>query len=127
MVEITEKQLIKSLKQMKEIKPNKQWAILLKSQILSEDRSEVKITAQKVNFLDAISSILSQRKFVYSFAVILFTIVGFFGFAEYTSLNDQVSLQQSAAALSDGINNLALVSKEGKKDNLPVAINEVRV
>ena len=57
MTKITEKQLIESLSQLKEIKPRKEWAVLLKSQILAEAKP-----AETISFMDVISSVLFQKR-----------------------------------------------------------------
>jgi len=145
MTKITQKQLIESLKQFKEIKPRKEWAVLLKSQILTEKETViVSVPAKRINFMDAIASVFSQRKLAYSFAVVLFLIVGVFGFAQHTvpgdllfpvrkvaeqsqaALTGQSGLKQSVANLNNRINDLVQVAKEGKKANIPSAIDEIK-
>ena len=79
MAKITQEQLIESLKQLKEIKPNREWASLLKSQILAEQKTEP-IQAQSASFINTLKAILAPRKLAYSFAAILFLIIGVFGF-----------------------------------------------
>jgi len=143
MTEITEKQLIKSLGQLKEIKPRKEWAVLLKSQILAEQK-EVVIKAQSVSFMDVMSAIFAPKKLAYSFTVVFFLIVGVFGFARYTLPGDllfpikkiaessqavltgQTGLKNDVATLNSRINDLAAVAKNGKADNIPSAINEIK-
>jgi len=146
MTKITEKQLIESLSQLKEIKPRKEWAVLLKSQILSEKQAEVKITkapAQFAGIMDVFSSAFFQKKIAYSFAAFVFVIVGLIGFARYTvpgdllfpvkkmaeqsqaALSGQTGLKQNVVALSSRINDLAQVTKEGRTESMPSAINEI--
>lgn len=146
MTKITQKQLIESLSQLKEIKPRNAWAVLLKSQILSEKQAEV-ITvgqpAKTVGIIDILLSTLFQKKMAYAFAVVLFMIVGVFGFARYTmpgdllfpvkkiaeqsqaALTRQSEVKQKIATLSNRINDLAQVAKDGRKDNIPSAISEI--
>lgn len=147
MLKISEKQLIESLKQLKEIKPRKEWAILLKSEILNSKletnpKSKILISKTVSDFGLRISSLFS-RKLAYSFATLVFVIIGIIGFAEYTvpgdlffpvkklseqsqaALAGQSVLRQDVAALSNRINDLAQVAKEGKKDNIPSAISEI--
>lgn len=72
--------------------------------------------------------------------VVLFLIVGVFGFAEYTMPGDllfpmkKITEQSQAAltgqpglvaTLNNRINDLAQVAKEGRKDNIPSAISEI--
>ena len=47
MTKITQEQLIESLSQLKEIKPRKEWAVLLKSQILAEKQAELEIPVRQ--------------------------------------------------------------------------------
>lgn len=47
MVKITQKQLIEQIKQLKEIKPRKEWAILLKSQILIGKQVELEVPVRQ--------------------------------------------------------------------------------
>jgi uncharacterized protein YoxC len=156
MAKITQKQLIESLKQFKEIKPRKEWAVLLKSQILAPstkvlvrvEKKHVELEvpvkqAKSVGIMDVLSSVFFQRKLAYAFAVVLFLIVGVFGFARYTvpgdmlfsikkiseqsqaALTGQSGLKQDVATLSNRINDLAQVAKDGRTDNIPSAISEI--
>jgi len=148
MTKITQKQLIDSLKQLKEIKPRKEWVFSLKSQILASPVESLanesrKVLARKVSFIDVISAVFAPRKLAYSFAVVLFLIVGIFGFANYTvpgdllfpvkkiaeqsqaALTGQAGLRQDVAILNSRISDLAQVSREGRKDSIPSAISEI--
>ena len=151
MTKITQKQLIESLKQLKEIKPRKEWAILLKSQILTEKKAviaEIKVPVEQlssIGVMDIIRSVFFQKKLVYAFAIVLFLIVGVLGFAgsimpgdllfpvkkiaeqSQATLTGQTGLQQNVATLSNRINDLAQVAKDGRKDNIPSAISEINV
>jgi len=155
---MNQKQLIEQLKTLKEIKPRKEWAVLLKSQILSP-YTKVAIKVQKnqnvleaptperklksAGILDILSSVFLQRRLAYAFAVVLFLIVGVFGFAQYTmpgdllfpikkiaeqsqaALSGQIGLKQNMANLNNRINDLAQVAKQGRVDNVPSAISEI--
>lgn len=146
---LTEKQLISKFQTLKEIKPRKEWAFSLKSQILSEPVSAKSFgvikQARSVGILDAFSAVFTQRKLAYSLATLVFIIIGIIGFAEYTvpgdllfpikklseqsqaNLTGQSVLKQDVVALSNRINDLAQVAKGGKKDNIPLAISEISV
>lgn len=148
MAKITQEQLISQVKLLKEIKPRKEWAVLLKSEILAGDQETVKIPAQKVGVWDLIGNLNfgfgASRKLAYSFAAFLFVIFGAFGFVEYTmpgdllfpvkkiaeqsqaALTGQSGLEQGVTILHNRINDLALVAKEGRKNNISSAINEVK-
>ena len=157
MFKITQEQLIEQLKTLKEIEPRKEWALLLKSQILAEQKAipvSVKIKktipvpfpekkAKSIGIMDILSSVFFQRKLAYAFTVVLFLIVGVFGFAINTvpgdllfpvkkiteqsqaALTGQTSLKQEVATLNSRINDLAQVAKDGRTDNIPSAISEI--
>ena len=147
MSKITQKQIIESLKQLREIKPRKEWAVLLKSQIFSPS-IEVPVKAgEKARFAglaDVFSYLFTPRKLVYSLAAILFLIVGVFSFSKYTipgdmlfparklaeqsqaALSGQTSLKQNVVALNNRVNDLAQAAKDGKTDNIPSAIDEIK-
>ena len=142
MTKITQEQLIESLNQLKGIKPRREWAVLLKSQILSEQK-EVIVKAQSVGFMDVISAIFAPKKLVYVLSSVLFLVVGIFGFAEYTVPGDllfpvrrmaeqsqavltgQTGLKQDVAIFNSRINDLAQVAKAGNKNSISSAMNEV--
>ena len=119
MTKITEKQLIASLSQLKEIKPNQEWASLLKSQILSEATVETKITAQKVSFMEAMVSTFTSRKLVYALSAFLFLVVGVFGITKLTpapqiakqpaALTTPMVSSQEVAMLNSKITQLLLI------------------
>ena len=143
MAKITQKQLIEQIKTLKDIKPRKEWAVLFKTQLLSEEQVEVKIPAQKVGIFDALYSVFFQRKLAYAFAAVLILIVGVFGFSRYAMPGDlffpvkniteqsqaalagQTQLKQEVAIFNSRINDLNKLAQTGKKSNMPSAINEV--
>lgn len=141
---MTQKELINQLKLLKEIKPRKEWAVLLKSQIFTEAQERVvEVIAQKASILETLSFIFAPKKLAYSLAVVMFLIVGVFGFARYTvpgdllfpvkkiaensqaALTGQTVLRQEVANFNNRINDLAQVAKAGRVNNIPSAISEV--
>jgi len=151
MDKITEKQLIDQLRTLKDIKPRQEWAVLLKSQILSESKPE-EVFVQKVGnweigkFIESWKLVIENsfsRRLAYSFATLLFMIVGVFGFAQLTvpgdllfpvkklaeqsqaSLIGQPKIKQDVATLNSRINDLAQVAKAGRTDSMPSAISEI--
>jgi len=102
MTEITEKQLIYKLHTLKEIKPRKEWASLLKSQILAEKKEVVLHQAGFTDFISAVlrfgSGQIFSRKFAYSFAAVLILIAGAFGLARL--LPSGTAPQNSTASLT---------------------------
>lgn len=143
MAKLTQKQLISSLKQMKEIKPRREWAVLLKSQILAEKREEIKVVSQQATFTAIVSNIFSAKKLAYSFATILFLFVSALGFSKYAvpgdmlfpvkkiteqsvaTLSGQTKLNQDITALDNRISELAQVAKEDRSASIPSAISEI--
>lgn len=144
MAEITQKQLIEQIKTLKEIKPRKEWATLLKSEILStKSETNPKFSKFEIRNLDFFFGFLTPKSLAYSFAVVLFLIVGVFGFATQTvpgdllfpirkiaeqsqaALTGQTALRQDVAGFSNRINDLAQVAREGRVDNIPSAITEI--
>ena len=144
----TEEQLIEQIKSLKEIKPRKEWALLLKSKILtcpSEALAkEGQILAQSVSFADILKSVFFQRKLAYSFAAVLLMVLGAFGFAQNTvpgdllfpvkkiaeqsqaSLTGHTGLKQNAVVLNNRINDLVQVAKAGKSNNISSTIDEIK-
>jgi hypothetical protein len=147
MAKITEKQLIESLSQLKEIKPRKEWAVLLKSQISLSAEASAKADekqtllrqgygrARSVSFGNVFSFMFSRR-LAYSLAAILFLAVGVFGFTKLlpfekapqqtASLTAQTPLKQNVADLNTKINDFAKANETGKKENVPLAINNIK-
>jgi hypothetical protein len=143
MAKITETQLINQLKELKTIKPNQEWASLLKAQIL-EGKTEIMAQqpAKFIGFSGGFSAIF-QRRIAYAFATLVFMIVGVLGFAQYTTPGDllfpvkklaeqseanltgKTGLNQNMASLSNRINDLALVTEGGKKNNVTSTISEI--
>ena len=72
---MTEKDLIKQLKGLKEIKPSKEWVILTKRQILPEEKS---VSAFPV----------FQWKLAFAPMISVFIVIGLFGFANTTVPGD---------------------------------------
>lgn len=134
-------ELENSIRQLKEIKPRKEWASLLKSQILNSEQTQViqavKTPAADIKIMDIISGIFSQRKLAYASALsLVFMVVGIFGFANYTMPGDIfypvkkiVEQTQSQSALKIAYNrseDLVKVVKENKTQNLTPAITEYK-
>jgi len=135
MQKITEKQLIASLSQLKDIKPNQEWASLLKSTLLEDKvpgRMTGAIPAQKANFIDSIALLFASKKMVYTLSAIMVLVIGLFGYVELmptqvvpsqtASLSQSKTLNQQVAILNTQINDVVLASKNGTiKISAPVA------
>jgi len=133
MNKLTQKQLIDSLDQLKGIKPRKEWAVLLKSQILAEKKSgynTIKNPAEFAGFQNIFATAF-QRKLAYAFAAILILVFGSLESAkllpignkssqETASLIGQTKINQNTVAL----NNLAQAIKNQTTTN-SLAIKDI--
>ena len=91
--------LIFKLQQLKQIKPRKEWAVLVKNQIFENNISDVTSKATYASLLPNIFKAYFGKRLVYSLATLLFIISGVVGFVRYGVLNVKVS-QKSIASLS---------------------------
>ena len=135
---MTEKELIKQLKTLKEIKPRKEWALLLKSEILNAEYAEQKIAVKPASkawsILELFPLFNYQKKLVYAFATLCFFVVGIFGFAQYTMPGDLLFpvkkiTEQTQTPLQVAYNrseDLVQIIKENKTQNLDSAILEFK-
>ncbi len=142
MTKITQKQLIESLRQLKEIKPRQEWASLLKSQIL-ETPSFAEATegqANPVTFASVISNfkfqISNSRRLAYALSVFMVLVVGIFGITKLlpsteapkqtASLTSPMVLSQEVAVLHSKINDLATASKTQAPESISPAVTEIK-
>lgn len=90
---MTEKELISKIRQLRQIKPRKDWVVFTKKQILSSPTFQEKVeldlgeeirgqTSVGLNELFEGIRIIFQHKFVFAPLVILIVLVGTFGFAQ---------------------------------------------
>jgi hypothetical protein len=138
---MTEKQLIANLQKLNQIKPNQDWVILAKNQILGIEPVKEERT---MGILEILPSLFKQKKLAYAFATMFLVMFGVFGFAQYTLPGDMLFTvkkitEQSQAALvgADVLKNsmdvldkrsqeLVKAVKENKENNIPSAISEVK-
>lgn len=101
--------------------------------------------AKSVSIMDVLASIFYQRQTAYAFATLAILVIGVLGFAKYTmpgdalfpikkiaeqsqaSLLGQTTLSKDVASLNSRVNDLAQVAKEGKTNNIPSAIDEIKI
>ena len=120
-----ETKLINNLKKLQQIKPRKDWVILAKNQILNPyvetpviKQEEKKETIGVLSFFSVVASLIYQRKLAYSFATLLFIMIGMFGFAQYTMPGDMLFSVKKLTEQSQ----TALVSQENQlKNNFEIA------
>ncbi len=91
---MTEKDLIKQLKGLKEIKPRNEWVLLTKRQILSEESG--------VSVRHSMSNIFAvfQWKLAFAPVVSVFIVIGLFGFANTTVPGDFLFPVKKAAEIA---------------------------
>lgn len=137
---MTEEQLIKQLKSLKEIKPREEWVVLAKSQIFKKEEKN----QATFNVLDIFSAFSFRTKMAYSLATMSLIVAGLFGFAQYTSPGDTLFTvrkitEQSQAALtgsnvlqnnlnvaSKRMDDLAQAVKSNKTENISSAVSELK-
>ena len=117
---MTENQLIKQLKQLKSIKPRKEWVILSKQEILREEPAQAKASVF-INELFSGMKFVFSHKYAFSPVVVVLVLFGAFGFAQKSVPGDllfpvkKISEQtQTALIMSQdelGRRNLEIVNK----------------
>lgn len=132
-----QKQLIDKMQMLRDIKPNREWAILTKSKILNSNaKMEPKIGIWNlIRNLD-LGFRISSRRLAYSFATLLFMIVGLIGFAQYTvpgdmlfpvkKFSEQTQTQNSFQVAYNRSQELMQIVKENKTQNLAPAMSEYK-
>lgn len=127
----TEKELIGKLRELRQIKPNKDWVVLTKSQILGEEKKY--------------TSLFLFRP-AYAGLIALFILIGLFGFAQNSLPGDflypikKISEKAQAVFVSEEekpnlnfelankrLEELAKIAQENRVRNLPPAIDEAEV
>ena len=89
---MTEKDLIKQLKQLKEIKPSKDWVLLTKRRILPE----VPVSERSMSNVFAVF----QWKLAFAPVISVFIVIGLFGFANTTVPGDFLFPFKKAAEIA---------------------------
>lgn len=127
---MTQKDLIKSLRELRKIEPRKEWAVLLKSQIL-ESQVKKEIVAEKVNFWSFVRNMASAPKFAYSlagFAALVLVAGGLWGNSllwQKHSVAGVSVFKEDVIALGTTVKSAAEASKTGNKENIPAAMKNL--
>src|SRR6185436_17689888 len=103
-----EQEIISKLKTLKEIKPNTEWVVLQKRQILGHTAPVVQQPVQRATF-SHILSVFSLRPVVYGLVALMVVFIGASGVLEYKLSSDVRVANQSAAnllAMKDNIETL---------------------
>lgn len=76
---VTEKELIAKIRELREIKPRKEWVFLTKNRILGEEKLE---SSRFFRIGEFFSGLFVQPRLIYASLTLLFIIFGLFGFAQ---------------------------------------------
>lgn len=133
---MTEKELIGKIRKLRQIKPNKDWVVLTKTQILGQESPQTGVLANFFGFL---------LKPAYASLVIIFVLFGLFGSAQNSLPGDTLYIVKEFAEKSQAmflsaserpqfnlnlaqkrVEELAKVAEENRVKNLAPAIDEVK-
>lgn len=103
-----EKQLIEKIQVLRDIKPNKDWAILAKNRILEQNFSsyEKKISFVRVRKIMDIwndMNFIFNHKYAFASLIVFFAIIGTFGFALKSTPGDALFALRKALEESQGV------------------------
>jgi hypothetical protein len=146
---MTDRNLIKQLKALKEIKPREEWALLTKENLFKDEAKENKSIVSVI--IDAIKELQKGERFVFNhkpafaFSFIAVICIGLFGFAQASVPGDSLFTlkkitEKGQAALisqkdktkfdfqmvSKRLDDLARVAESNSSRNLSPAINEYK-
>jgi|SRR3989344_3195387 len=128
-----DKKIIFKLQTLKQIKPNQEWAFLLKNEILGNSaiKSNKKVSdgLNYQNVFSNISDVFFQKKLGFALVVLLFVVSGVFGFVNVLPGDEATKLTNNSKATLTGVsegNNLSTKVKEVKivVENLTKAIKK---
>ena len=91
---MTEQDLIKKLQTLKDIKPNKDWAIFAKSQILKEE-SKRNVFVPVLNTWQVLKMVFVNQ-YAFAGAIVLFVVMGTFGFSLKSNPTEMLSSVKKA-------------------------------
>ena len=100
---LTEKELIAKLQSLKQVKPNQDWVVLAKNQILNSP-----VAPAQTALLVSIMKVFYQPKLAYSLAVFMVAVIGIFA---YTNMNMNVPAQQPQVLVKSNVEQLKLTSQ----------------
>lgn len=100
-----DKELIKKIKELREIKPNQNWVVFTKQNILGEEEiylRKAETVAKPTPFVE-IFSVLTGRKLAYATLTALLILVGTFGFAQNTVPGNVLFTLKRATERTQGV------------------------
>ncbi|MFA5878069.1 MAG: DUF5667 domain-containing protein [Candidatus Staskawiczbacteria bacterium] len=134
---MNDKDLIKKLQGLKEIKPSQDWASLLKRQIVGEQ--------SKTSVFEVFPRMFFQRRLAYATISVFAVVLGVVGFAQYTVPGDFLFSVKKATERSQGallasgtpseynldivnrrMEELAGILKDNKTGNVDSAVQEIK-
>ncbi len=87
-----EKELIKKIKKLRQIKPRQDWVVLAKREILERspeiERTPPQRRTRFIEVLEVFSSLFAPKRLAYATLTLLFILIGTFGFAQNTVPGD---------------------------------------
>ena len=136
---MTEKDLIKKIKELRQIEPRKDWVVFAKKEILGEEARSWK--EQFSDILEIFPRIIFQRKLAYAVLTMLLILVGTLGFAQNTVPGDllfsvrKITEKTQAVFVSEKakydleiankrLEDLTKVAEANRVENIASAINE---
>lgn len=87
---MTEQDLIQKLQTLKTIKPNKDWVVFAKSQILSKEGNRELFFVGSVKLWQAIKMVFGNQ-YAFAGAIVLFVVIGTFGFSLKSNPTEMLS------------------------------------
>lgn len=128
-----QKQLIEKMQMLRDIKPNREWVLLTKSEILNSNaKMEPKIGIWNlIRNLD-LGFRISPRRIAYSFATLLLVVAGFVGFTNFTTPDEQIvavskqtpEVRQKVVAINSKIKDLTQELRMNPEQN-PQTIKDI--
>ena len=96
---MTEAEIIRKIKTLKQIKPRKDWVVFAKRQILSEEP----VIGNRLSFLEIFPRFFFQYKPVFATFVILIVFIGTFAFAQNSLPGDPLYLLKKISEKSQAV------------------------
>lgn len=95
-----EKDIIKKIQELKQIKPSKEWVVLTKKQILGEMPG---YRERFIEVLETLPKVLVQSKLAYATVTLFLIFIGLFGFTQNTVPGDFLFTIKKVAEQTQGV------------------------
>ena len=144
---MTEKELIKKIKELKQIEPSKNWVVLTKENILSEEKGIDVIEKRQKSFISELISVFNLKPFLKPALATIVSfcfLIGILGFAQNALPGDllysvkKIKEKANLVLISETdmpnaqldltqkkLNELTKIAEENKGKNLAPAVQEV--